>query len=124
MARSLSKGPYVDPTLAKKIAKVKSSGKREVIKTYQRASMVTPEFVGLTIAVHDGRKFASVFVTENMVGHKLGEFAPTRTFRVHSGQRKAEKTGEGASTAAPVAGSAPAAGVAPAAAAPAKPATK
>ncbi len=100
MSRSLSKGPYVDPGLAQKIAKVKSSGKREVIKTYKRASMITPDFVGLTIAVHDGRKFVSVFVTENMVGHKLGEFALTRTFRVHSGQRKAEKGPEGAAPAA------------------------
>jgi small subunit ribosomal protein S19 len=113
MSRSLNKGPYVDPTLAAKIAKVKTSGKREVIKTYKRASMITPEFVGLTIAVHDGRKFASVFVTENMVGHKLGEFAPTRTFRVHSGQRKAEKEASGAP--APAAGTiAPAASAAPA----------
>lgn len=95
MTRSLNKGPYVDATLAQKIAKVKSSGKREVIKTYKRASVVTPDFVGLTIAVHDGRKFASVFVTENMVGHKLGEFAPTRTFKMHSGQRKADKGAEG-----------------------------
>lgn len=93
MSRSLKKGPYVDPKLSEKIAKVKSSGKREVIKTYKRASMVTPDFVGLNFAVHDGRKFATVFVTENMVGHKLGEFAPTRTFRVHSGQRKADKEG-------------------------------
>lgn len=91
MSRSLHKGPYVDPALAKKVAKVKSSGKREVVKTYRRACMVIPDFVGTTIAVHDGRKFASVFITENMVGHKLGEFAPTRTFRVHSGQRQTEK---------------------------------
>lgn len=93
MSRSLYKGPYVAPSLADKIAKVKASGKREAIKTYKRASVITPDFVGLTIAVHDGRKFVSVFVTENMVGHKLGEFAPTRTFRAHSGQRKAEKAG-------------------------------
>lgn len=92
MARSLHKGPYVDPKLAERVASTKASGKREVIKTYKRASLITPDFVGLTIAVHDGRKFISVFVTENMVGHKLGEFAATRTFRVHSGQRKAEKT--------------------------------
>lgn len=91
MSRSLKKGPYVDITLVDKIAKVRSSGKKEVIKTYKRASVITPEFVGMTFAVHDGRKFASVFVTENMVGHKLGEFAATRTFRAHSGQRKAEK---------------------------------
>ncbi len=91
MSRSLKKGPYVDLGLAEKVAKVRSSGKREAIKTYKRASVITPEFVGLTFAVHDGRKFVSVFVTENMVGHKLGEFAATRTFRAHSGQRKAEK---------------------------------
>ncbi len=91
MARSIHKGPYVAPCLLEKMKKAKSSGKREVIKTWKRASMIVPEMVGLTIAVHDGRKFISLFVTENMVGHVLGEFAPTRTFRVHSGQRKAEK---------------------------------
>ncbi len=89
MSRSLYKGPYVEPSVAKKVEKVKASGKRDVIKTYKRASTITPDFVGLTFAVHDGRKFASIFVTENMVGHRLGEFVPTRTFRVHSGQRKA-----------------------------------
>ena len=88
MARSTKKGPFVDASLMKKIEKAKGSGKRESIKTWSRASMVTPDFVGLTVAVHDGRKFISVYVTENMVGHKLGEFAPTRTFRMHSGQRK------------------------------------
>ncbi len=91
MARSVSKGPYVEASLLEKIQKVKTSGKREVIKTYKRASMVVPEMVGLTLAVHDGRKFVSVFLTENMVGHTLGEFAPTRTFRMHSGQRKEGK---------------------------------
>lgn len=89
MARSAKKGPFVDESLLKKIEKVKSSSKREVIKTWSRRSMVIPDFVGLNIAVHDGRKFVSVYITENMVGHKLGEFAPTRTFRLHSGQRKA-----------------------------------
>jgi small subunit ribosomal protein S19 len=89
MARSAKKGPFVDESLLTKVDRVKTNGKREVIKTWSRRSMVTPEFVGLTIAVHDGRKFASVYITENMVGHKLGEFAPTRTFRLHSGQRKA-----------------------------------
>lgn len=89
MARSTKKGPYVQPSLMKKVQKIKESGKREVIKTWSRRSMVTPDFVGLTIAVHNGRKFISVYVTENMVGHYLGEFAPTRTFRLHSGQRKA-----------------------------------
>ena len=89
MARSSKKGPYVASSLLKKIEKNKESGKRDAIKTWSRRSMVTPEFVGLTIAVHNGRKFISVFITENMVGHYLGEFAPTRTFRLHSGQRKA-----------------------------------
>jgi len=95
MPRSLHKGPYIDAVLSKKVAKVKASGKREAIKTYSRACMIVPDFVGLTIAVHDGRKFASIFVTENMVGHKLGEFAPTRTFRAHSGQRQTEKASSG-----------------------------
>jgi len=89
MARSTKKGPFVDESLIKKVEKVRSSSKREVIKTWSRRSTVIPEFVGLTIAVHDGKRFISVFITENMVGHKLGEFAPTRTFRLHSGQRKA-----------------------------------
>ncbi len=93
MARSAKKGPYVQPSLMEKIQKIKSSGKRDVIKTWSRRSMVLPEFVGLTIAVHNGKKFVSVFVTENMVGHYLGEFAPTRTFRVHSGQRQAGEEG-------------------------------
>ena len=88
MARSAHKGPFVDDSLLKKVNTVKSGSKREVIKTWSRRSMVIPDFVGMTIAVHDGRKFVSVFVTENMVGHKLGEFAPSRTFRLHSGQRK------------------------------------
>ncbi len=116
MSRSLSKGPYISPCLMGKIEKVKESGKREVIKTWKRASMILPEMVGMTIAVHDGRKFVSVFITENAVGHKLGEFVPTRTFRVHSGQRKAGV--EGAPTPlAPVPGAA-----APAATATATPA--
>ncbi len=91
MARSVSKGPYVSPCLLAKIEKAKEGNKREVIKTYKRSSMIIPDFVGLTIAVHDGRKFIPVFITENMVGHALGEFAATRTFRLHSGQRKAAK---------------------------------
>ena len=89
MARSAKKGPFVDDSLSKKVERAHTSGKREAIKTWSRRSMVTPDFVGLTIAVHDGRKFVSVFITENMVGHKLGEFAPTRKFTLHSGQRKA-----------------------------------
>ena len=95
MARSAKKGPYVAESLLKKIQKVKDSGKREVIKTWSRRSMVIPEFVGQTIAVHNGKKFISVFITENMVGHYLGEFAPTRTFRLHSGQRKAGAAAKG-----------------------------
>lgn len=94
MTRSARKGPYVEPSLAAKVKKVKESGKREVIKTWSRRSMVTPEFVGLTFAIHNGKKFVSVFVTENMVGHSLGEFSPTRTFRLHSGQRKSGETAE------------------------------
>ncbi len=89
MARSAKKGPYVQESLLKKLKKVKESGKREVIKTWSRRSMVTPDFVGQTVAVHNGKKFISVFITENMVGHYFGEFSPTRTFRLHSGQRKA-----------------------------------
>jgi len=88
MTRSIKKGPYVAPDLAKKLEQQKSTGKRSVIKTWHRSSLITPEFVGATLAVHDGRKFIEVFVTENMVGHALGEFAPTRTFRMHSGQRQ------------------------------------
>lgn len=94
MARSVRKGPYVAPSLLKKIEKSKTSTKKTVIKTWKRGSMITPDFVGLTFGVHDGRKFVTVFVTENMVGHALGEFAPTRTFRMHSGQRKAGVAGK------------------------------
>jgi len=94
MARSAKKGPYVQPSLLEKINKIKASGKKEVFKTWSRRSMVLPEFVGLTMAIHNGKKFVSVFITENMVGHYLGEFAPTRTFRLHSGQRKAGATEE------------------------------
>lgn len=96
MARSIKKGPYIEPSLVKKVDKARESGAREAIKTWSRRSVVIPEMVGLTLAVHDGRKFISVFVTENMVGHSLGEFAPTRTFRMHSGQRQAAKGGAGA----------------------------
>ena len=89
MARSSKKGAFVAQSLLDKVSKAKESGKREAIKTWSRGSMVIPDFVGLTIAVHNGRKFIPVFITENMVGHYLGEFSPTRTFRLHSGQRKA-----------------------------------
>jgi len=88
MARSIKKGPYVYHKLLKKVDKAKESTRKSVIKTYSRSSMVIPSMVGLTIAVHNGRTFVPVFLTENMVGHKLGEFSPTRTFRGHSGNRK------------------------------------
>ena len=88
MSRSIKKGPFVDSKLIKKIEKINKNGKKNVIKTWSRRSMITPEFVGHTFAVHNGNKFIPVFVNENMVGHKLGEFSPTRTFRLHSGDRK------------------------------------
>lgn len=87
MARSLKKGPYVHYKLEKKVAVNIETNKKTVIKTWSRASMITPDFVGQTIAVHNGRQFVPVYVTENMVGHKLGEFAPTRNFRGHAGQK-------------------------------------
>jgi small subunit ribosomal protein S19 len=83
MSRSSKKGPYVDPRLLKKIAKQKETGKKEPIKTWSRASQISPEFVGYTFQVHNGKKFLDVFITEAMVGHRLGEFSPTRTFRGH-----------------------------------------
>ena len=88
MARSLKKGPYVDFKLENKINKLNTSNKKKVIKTWARRSTISPIFVGHTLAVHNGNKFIPVFISENMVGHKLGEFAPTRIFRGHSGDRK------------------------------------
>jgi small subunit ribosomal protein S19 len=88
MARSLKKGPYIAYTLQKKVDTMNEANKKNVIKTWSRASMITPEFVGHTFAVHNGNKFIPVYVTENMVGHKLGEFSPTRQFKGHSGNRK------------------------------------
>jgi small subunit ribosomal protein S19 len=88
MARSLKKGPFIDDHLMKKVQVAKDSGDKKVIKTWSRRSTVVPEMVGMTFAVHNGRKFIPVFVSENMVGHKLGEFSPTRTFTGHSGDRK------------------------------------
>ena len=88
MTRSIWKGPFVDSHLLKKVKAASESNKNTVIKTWSRRSMITPEFVGHTFAVHNGNKFIPVFVNENMVGHKLGEFSPTRTFRLHSGDRK------------------------------------
>jgi small subunit ribosomal protein S19 len=91
MGRSLKKPPFVHYKLAKRIEDAHQSGKKNVIKTWSRASMIVPDMVGLTFAVHNGNKFIPVYVTENMVGHKLGEFAPTRTWRGHAGQRKDKK---------------------------------
>ncbi len=90
MSRSLKKGPFIDVKLEKKVFMMNNSKKKTVIKTWARRSMISPDFVGHTIAVHNGNKFIPVYVTENMVGHKLGEFAPTRTFRGHSGSKKSE----------------------------------
>src|SRR6185295_8719556 len=113
MARSIKKGPFCDGHLVKKVETAKSSQKREVIKTWSRRSQILPDFVGLTFAVHNGKKFVPVYVTENMVGHRLGEFALTRTFHGHTPADK-----KAAADAAPAGGAAPAAG----GAAPAKPA--
>lgn len=88
MARSIRKGPYIEEKLIEKVRKVESSGSKTVIQTWSRRSTVTPELIGHTFAVHNGKKFIPVFVTENMVGHKLGEFAQTRTFYSHAGDRK------------------------------------
>ncbi|MBK9461733.1 MAG: 30S ribosomal protein S19 [Sphingobacteriales bacterium] len=88
MARSLKKGPYIHHKLQKKVDKMNEGRKKTVIKTWSRPSMITPDFVGHTFAVHNGNKFIPVFVTENMVGHKLGEFSPTRNFRGHTAKKK------------------------------------
>jgi small subunit ribosomal protein S19 len=90
MARSLKKGPFVDKPLMDKITRMNSTGEKTVVKTWSRRSVVTPEMVGHTLAVHNGKKFIPIYITENTVGHRLGEFSPTRTFRGHSS--KAEKT--------------------------------
>jgi small subunit ribosomal protein S19 len=94
MSRSAKKGPYVDAKLFAKIKKLIDTREKRTIKTYARRSMIPPEFVGYTIAVHNGNRFLPVYVTERMVGHRLGEFSPTRTFRMHSGLRKEKKEGE------------------------------
>ena len=88
MSRSLKKGPYINVSLEKKILAMKESGKASVVKTWARASMISPDFVGHTVAVHTGNKFIHVYINENMVGHKLGEFAPTRRFGGHAGNNK------------------------------------
>ena len=87
MARSLKKGPYVDAKLAERIRQMNNRGEKRVVKTWSRRSMITPDMVSHTLAVHNGRQFLTVYVDENMVGHKLGEFAPTRTFRSHGGKQ-------------------------------------
>jgi small subunit ribosomal protein S19 len=89
MSRSTKKGPYADPKLIAKVLKLQQSGQKAVIRTWSRRSTILPEMVGLNIAVHDGRRHVPIFVTENMVGHKLGEFAPTRTFRGHTAKSAA-----------------------------------
>ncbi len=88
MARSLKKGPFIDPKLERKVLAMNDSGKKRMIKTWARRSMISPDFVGHNIAVHNGNKHIPVYITENMVGHKLGEFAPSRTFRGHIGGKK------------------------------------
>lgn len=109
MSRSLKKGPFIDAHLLRKINEAQRSGDRKVIKTWSRRSTIVPEMVNLTFAVHNGNKFIPVFVSENMVGHKLGEFAPTRTFRAHSGDRKAAAPSAGPAPAPAAAKAAPAA---------------
>lgn len=93
MGRSVKKGPFVQPALMKRVQEMNKSGEKRILKTWSRASTIFPDFVGHTIAVHDGRKHVPVYVTEDMVGHKLGEFAPTRTFRGHAGS-KSSNTGK------------------------------
>jgi small subunit ribosomal protein S19 len=87
MSRSLKKGPFIDVKLERRVMDMNKGGKKTVVKTWSRRSVISPDFVGHTVAVHNGNKFIPVYITENMVGHKLGEFAPTRTFRGHSGNR-------------------------------------
>jgi len=91
MSRSLKKGPFIHYKLDRKVLAAQENGKKSTIKTWSRASMISPDFVGLTVAVHNGNKFIPVYVTENMVGHKLGEFSPTRTFRGHAGSKNKGK---------------------------------
>ena len=90
MSRSVTKGPFIDPHLARKVAAAAEANSRRPIKTWSRRSMITPDMIGLTLAVHNGRQHIPVLISENMVGHKLGEFAATRTFKGHSGDRKAK----------------------------------
>jgi len=103
MARSIKKGPFIDRHVIKKVEEMNRSNQKKVVKTWSRRSTIVPELVGHTFAVHNGRKFIPVFVTENMVGHKLGEFAPTRTFHGHTGDKKAAKPGAAVGPGAPAA---------------------
>lgn len=119
MARSIKKGPFIDDHLLKKVESSKASNDKKVVKTWSRRSTIIPDMVGMTFAVHNGRKFIPVYVTENMVGHKLGEFALTRTFHGHTPADKKAAEGAPAAAAAPAAG-----GAKPAAAAAAAPAAK
>jgi len=91
MSRSLRKGPFVDPSLQRKVERVMTSGSKQVIRTWSRRSMITPDFVGMTFHVHNGKLFMPVFITENMVGHRLGEFAPTRKFTGHASDKKVRR---------------------------------
>ena len=91
MGRSIKKGPFVQPVLLKRVKEMNAAGEKRVLKTWSRSSTIFPDFVGHTFAVHDGRKHVTVYVTEDMVGHKLGEFAPTRTYRGHAGAKKSGK---------------------------------
>ncbi|MEP0763990.1 MAG: 30S ribosomal protein S19 [Chloroflexota bacterium] len=91
MSRSLKKGPFIDPKLLRKVEQMRERGDKKVIRTWSRASTIFPQMVGFTIAVHDGRRHVPIYVTENMVGHKLGEFAPTRTYRGHLAEKKKKK---------------------------------
>ena len=91
MPRSLKKGPFIDPSLMEKVNQAQESGSKKVIKTWSRRSMIVPEMIGLNFAVHNGRKFMPVYVTENMIGHKLGEFAPTRTYYGHMADKKGKR---------------------------------
>ncbi|HRE48393.1 MAG TPA: 30S ribosomal protein S19 [Aggregatilineales bacterium] len=93
MSRSLKKGPFIEPKLLRRIETMNGRNEKKVIKTWSRASTIFPQMVGHTIAVHDGRRHVPIYITENMVGHKLGEFAPTRTFRGHITEKKTKKTG-------------------------------
>ena len=93
MSRSLKKGPFIDPKLLRKVEQMRERGDKKVIRTWSRASTIFPQMVGFTIAVHDGRRHVPIYITENMVGHRLGEFAPTRTYRGHLAEKKKVRTG-------------------------------